>query len=361
MSATLTIDLDALAANWRDLSATHAGETAAVIKANAYGLYAGEVAPKLAAAGCTCFFTAHLSEAVAVRPKILGARLGVLHGILPGEAADFSAHDLTPVLSSLAQLALWRDEARRLGRILPALLHLDTGMARLGLSEAEALHLARTPEELAGIDVIYVMTHLVSAESPEDEINARQAAKFRRLRALFPAARTSFANSSGLFLGADFGSDLARPGAAIYGINPTPSAPNPMRPVIKLSAPVLRITEIGVGDTVGYNAVWAAARPSRIAVLPVGYADGYLRALSQSATARFDGLAVPLVGRVSMDLSTFDVTDFPQIAPGDVLDLIGPGHDADALALEAGTNGYEILTSLGRRYRRVYKGSVLPA
>jgi alanine racemase len=361
LSATLTIDLDALAANWRDLASSHSGETAAVIKANGYGLYAEHVAPKLAAAGCTFFFTAHLSEAMAVRPKIPGARLGVLHGIMAGEAAECAAHDIMPVLSSMEQVALWGQEARRLGRVLPALLHLDTGMARLGLSEPEALHLAQAPGELAGIDVRYVMTHLVSAESPEDPLNARQSAKFRRLRALFPAARTSFANSSGLFLGADFGSDLARPGAAIYGINPTPAAKNPMRPVITLSAPVLRITEIGPGDTVGYNAVWAAARPSRIAVLPVGYADGYLRALSQSATARFDGLAVPLVGRVSMDLSTFDVTDFPQISPGDVLDLIGPGHDADALALEAGTNGYEILTSLGRRYRRVYKGSVLPA
>jgi alanine racemase len=202
------------------------------------------------------------------------------------------------------------------------------------------------------------MTHLVSAEDPADPMNARQAARFRAVRAVFPPdQKYSFANSSGLFNGAEFRSDLARPGAALYGINPKPGTANPMRPVVRLTARILQIHQVQPGETVGYNGYWTAARPSRIATIGVGYADGFHRSLSNKATARFDGLCVPLVGRVSMDLTTFDVTDTgAQI--GDDLELIGPGHDADALAIEAGTNGYEILTSLGRRYMRRYVGGI---
>jgi alanine racemase len=359
-AATLTIDLDAIAENWRHLDAMHAGATAGVIKADGYGLGAAYVAPKLFAAGCRHFFTAHLEEALAVRQHIPGAFLGVLNGLLPGQEAEFAAHDIRPVLGSLQEIALWRAHAARLGRALPAVLHIDTGMARLGVSPTELAALRDDPALLAGLSLDYVMTHLVSAESPHDPMNERQRQRFGGVRQYFPAdQKYSFANSSGMFLGPGFASDLARPGAALYGINPVPegSQKNPMRRVISLTARILHIREIAPGETVGYNGVWTAARTSRIATIAVGYADGFLRALSNSATAHFDGNPIPLVGRVSMDLTTFDVTD-TAAQPGQTITVIGPAHDVDAAAIEAGTNGYEILTSLGRRYQRQYIGAI---
>jgi alanine racemase len=356
-ATVLEIDLDAVAENWRRLDAKHPGATAGVLKANAYGLGAANVAPKLHEAGCRHFFTAHLGEALEIRHLLPGAMLAVLHGILPGEAETMSAQNIVPVLCSLDDIALWRAEAAKLGKILPALLHVDTGMARTGLSPADVSALSRDFSKLDGIEITYVMTHLVSAETPADDVNQRQLARFAAAKNLFPAAGASLANSSGTFLGPDFTANLTRPGAALYGINPTPTAANPMRPVIRLTARILQIRDIAPGETVGYNGIWTAARPSRIATVAVGYADGFLRYLSNAATARFDGTKIPLVGRVSMDLTTYDVTDVPA-SPGDELVLIGSDHDADALAIEAGTNGYEILTSLGRRYQRRYSGAV---
>ncbi len=356
MTALLEIDLDAIAANWRALDASHAGATAGVIKADAYGLGAARVAPALLDAGCRHFFVAHLAEALAVRPLIPGAMLGVLNGLQPGQAGEFAAHDITPILGALPEIALWRAQAAGSGRSLPAFLHIDTGMSRLGLSAADLAVLRGDPGLLAGLNISHVMTHLVSADTPSDPVNARQAAAFAAAAVQFPGAKTSLANSSGMFLGPAFASDLARPGAALYGINPTPGAANAMRPTIRLTAPILQIRDLSPGDTVGYNAIWTAARPSRIAVLGVGYADGFHRSLSNTGHARFDGHEVPLVGRVSMDLTTFDVTG-TAAQPGDCLELLGPHRGADALAIEAGTNGYEILTSLGRRYQRRYSGA----
>jgi alanine racemase len=358
MTAFLDIDLNAIADNWRTLDATHPGATAGVVKANAYGLGASYVAPKLFAAGCRHFFVAHLSEALAIRPLLPGAMLAVLNGLVPEEIRDYTANNILPVLGSLAEIALWRAEATRLNKTLPALLHFDTGISRLGLSTQDFLTLRDNPSRLDGIDIKFLMTHLVSAEIPDDPINLIQLTRFAAVKDAFPGIPSSIANSSGTFLGPNFQMNLARPGAAVYGINPTPGRPNPMRPVIRLTARIMQVQTLQPGDTVGYNGIWTAQRPSRIAVLSVGYADGYLRALSNRATARFDGTRIPLVGRVSMDLTTFDITDTPAAQAGDMLELIGPDHDADALAIEAGTNGYEILTSLGSRYQRRYAGAV---
>jgi alanine racemase len=355
-ASVLEVDLNAIAENWRFLDALHPGATGAAVKADAYGLGAPHVAPKLFAAGCRYFFVAHLSEALAIRQLIPGATLAVLHGILPGEAAELVASNLTPVLTSLGDVARWQVEAKRRNKKLSAMLHADTGMARLGLSPAEMASLTADPTLLEGIQVEILLTHLVSSELPEVDINPIQLRRFNTLRSQFPGIKTSLVNSSGMFLGQNYFADLARPGAALYGINPTPDRKNPMRPVVRLAARILQIRDVEPGETVGYNATWTATRPSRIATLPVGYADGFLRSLSNAASARFDGCPVPLVGRISMDLATFDVTDHPAIQPGDALELIGPEHDADALAIEAGTNGYEILTSLGRRYSRRYLG-----
>jgi alanine racemase len=262
---------------------------------------------------------------------------------------------LTPVLNSLAELDAWTATARRLLHPLPALLHIDTGMARLGLDPRELATLQADHSRLDGIDLRYVMTHLVTSEDPDDPVNEHQRQRFAAACAGLPAAPCSFANSSGIFLGAGWGSDLARPGAALYGINPTPGRPNPMCQTARLTARILAVRNLQPGESVGYNATWRAARPSRIATVGVGYADGWHRSLSGRGRALFDGTPVPLVGRVSMDLTTFDVTELPAAQPGTWLELLGPAQTPDDVALAAGTNGYEVLTSLGRRFQRVYR------
>lgn len=352
----LTVDLAAIVANWRDLAARGApGAVAGVVKADAYGLGMAAVAPALRDAGCRHFFVACLTEGLALR-GILGPRpmIAVLEGFPPGADGDAA---LVPVMNSLADVQAHAAAGRACGVARRAILHVDTGMARLGLDARELAALAADHAMLAGVELLYVMTHLACADEPEHPLNALQAERFAAACAALPPARRSFANSSGLFLGPGFASDLARPGCALYGINPTPQAANPMRQVLRLDAPVLQVREIPAGASVGYGASWTAARPSRIATVAAGYADGYLRSLSGRAVAAFRGRPVPLVARVSMDLTTFDVTDMPGIAAGDSLTLIGgPGCSPDEVAARAGTIGYEILTSLGSRYARRHIG-----
>jgi len=356
--AILEIDLDALTANWQTLRRRHpAGAVAAVVKADAYGLGARHVAPRLCQAGCRHYFVATLGEALAIRDLVPGAMLAVFNGVAAASAAEFAALNVTPVLNSLGEVELWAAEASRLGRKLAALLHVDTGMSRLGLDPRELAALADSPSRLDGIELSAVMTHLVSAELAEDGRNAMQLRRFATACAMLPRAQRSVANSSGIFLGPDFASDLARPGAALYGLNPTPKRPNPMRLTVRLMAQVLQVREIAAGETVGYNATWRAPRASRIGTVAIGYADGWLRSLSGRGAACFDGRPVPLVGRVSMDLTTYDLTDRPEIGPGAWLELIGPSMPPDQLAEAAGTNGYEILTSLGSRCARIVKGA----
>jgi alanine racemase len=350
----LTIDLDAIAANWRLLSERHGAPTAAVVKADAYGLGADRVAPHLRAAGATHFFVAQLGEAVALRPALPGAFLGVLNGFAAADATAYIEHDLVPVLGSLPEIAAYRHFAAGQGRALPALLHIDTGMHRLGLTPADIDAVAADPSLLAGIDWAYAMTHLVSAEAPGDTLNEMQRQRFDAACARLPPMRRSVANSSGIFLGGRFRSDLARPGAALYGVNPTPGEPNPMRQVLRLTAPVLQIRDIPAGEGVGYNATWVATRPTRVATVALGYADGYHRAASNRAAAVFDAARLPLIGRVSMDLTTFDATDHPTLAPGDELEFLGPAMPPDEVAAFTGSNGYEVLTSLRHRARRRY-------
>ena len=334
---------------------------AGVLKADGYGLGAARIATRLLAEGCRHFFTAHPGEAVAIRPLLGEAMLGVLNGLPPGEAGCFVEHGLLPALGTLREVDEWAAQAREVGRALPALLHVDTGMHRLGLDSDEFEALLRAPWRLDGVDVRFAMTHLCAADTPDSPANAAQRVAFghgcdRLDAALGRRVARSMANSSGLFLGEDFASDLARPGAALYGINPVPGQPNPMRPTLRLSAQVLSVRAVPAGGRVGYNGAWTAARDSRIATLGVGYADGLPRSLSNAGRASFDGGAVPLVGRVSMDLTTFDATDHPAILPGSWLELIGPEVPPDEVAARAGTSAYEILTSLGSRYERDYAG-----
>ena len=355
----LSIDLDAIAANWRLLRGRHRGDVAGVLKADGYGLGACRVAERLVAEGCRHFFTAHPGEARAIRPLLGDAMLGVLNGLQPGEAGGYAEDGLMPALGTLREIGEWGAAARRFGRPLPALLHVDTGMNRLGLDADEFDALVRDPSLLDGVALGYVMTHLCAADTPQSHANTAQRQAFARAcdrldAALGRTVARSVANSSGLFLGEGFASDLARPGAALYGVNPVPGRPNPMRPVLRLAASVLSVRAVPAGGSVGYNGAWTARRDSRIATLGAGYADGLPRSLSNTGRASFDGRPVPLVGRVSMDLTTFDVTDHPAIRPGTWLELIGPDLPPDEVAACAGTSAYEILTSLGLRYERDY-------
>ncbi|MFY9294583.1 MAG: alanine racemase [Methylorubrum rhodinum] len=349
--ARLTVDLAALVANWRALGA-HApqAECGAVVKADAYGCGLSAVAPALARAGCRTFFVAHLSEGIAARKRLPEAAIYVLNGLPLSAGAAFAAHALRPVLGDRDELAEWA--ALSDGR-LPAALHVDTGMNRLGLSVPEALALAGDPViERAGIDI--VMSHLVSAEIPADPLNARQAADFSRLRAAFPQARASLANSSGTCLADDTRHDLLRPGYSLFGGNPEPDKPNPMRPVVRLEATILQVRDVEAGATCGYNARWTAPSPRRLATLSLGYADGYPRAASGRGHALVGGVPCPILGLISMDLIILDVTDASDARRGGTATLIGDGLDIDTVGANAGTIGYEILTGLGSRYVRNY-------
>lgn len=352
--AVLTVDLGALAENWRRLAALAApARCAAVVKANAYGLGLAECAPALWAAGAELFCVAHLDEGIALRATLPEAEILILHGPFPRTEAEFRERRLTPVLNDFGQLESWR--ATGGGR---AALHLDSGLNRLGLGAREADLLAAEPERLAGVQLAAVISHLVAAEDADDPTNEAQRARFAASLADLPPARASLANSSGIFLGPHFHFDFVRAGAALYGVNPTPGRPNPMREVARLQGKILSVRDIGAGEHVGYGAAYTAEKPRRIATVATGYADGYVRALGNRAKAGLGGRLVPVVGRVSMDLLTLDVTGAPEGAarPGALVDLIGGAVPIDDVAAEAGTIAYELLTRLGSRFHRVYRG-----
>lgn len=352
--SVLTIDLGAIAENYRALRARVApARCAAVVKADAYGLGAARVGPALAAAGCTEFFVAQLGEALVLRDAVPGADIYVLNGLLPGEAETFRRRRLIPVLNDLDQIDAWRAASAEGGNHRAA-VHLDTGMSRLGLTPAATERLADEPERLAGIELRYVMSHLACADEPDRPLNRQQRERFAALRARFPAAAASFANSSGIFLGPEYHFDLARPGCALYGINPVPGRPNPMRGVARLEARILQVRAIDRPGTVGYGATHPVTPGMRVATIAAGYADGWLRTLSGRGAAYIGASRVPFIGRVSMDLITLDVTAVPNIRVGDTAELMGERLPVDDVAAAAGTIGYEVLTRLGARFDRRY-------
>lgn len=355
----LTIDLGAIVANWR-LLAQEAGaaECSAVMKADAYGLGADRVAPALAAAGCRTFFVAHLDEGIALR-RILpaSARIAVLHGPMPGTQAEFPRHNLLPVLNSVAQVKDYARLAAGMGRRLPAILQSDTGMARLGLARGELDALVESGG-LAGLDLVLHMSHLACADDPENPANAAQRQDFITASARLPGVPGSLAASSGIFLGPDYHFDLVRPGAALYGIAPQKDAPNPLRLAVRLQGRVVQLREVPAATAVGYGHTAHTADRTQLATIGIGYADGFMRSLSNRGAGWFRGVRLPIVGRVSMDSVILDVSALPQgaLQAGDLVDFIGPEQDLDALARDAGTIGYEILTSLGARYPRRHLG-----
>lgn len=358
-TAELTIDLGALVANYRLLQ-RHAkpARAGAGIKANAYGLGAERAAPALLKAGCREFFVAVLSEALALRSIVSDADIYVLSGPVGGDEAEFGRNRLVPVLNSPQQIELWSRWCAASGAA-PAALHIDTGMSRLGLAPAELDRLIADPSRFAAFPIPLVMSHLASADESQHPQNAEQLASFRsalgRLLPLLPMRPAiSFANSSGIFLGQDYAFDLVRPGAALYGLNPTPAAPNPMRQVIGLKARILQVRHIDAHQAVGYGAAHRSTRATSLATLGLGYADGVFRALSHVGAAFVGGIRAPFVGRVSMDLITIDVGHVPShlVQPGAWVEILGEHQSADELATAAGTIGYEVLTALGPRYER---------
>ena len=360
----LTIDLTAIEANWKALAyRAMPAECGAVIKADGYGCGIEPVASILAKAGCNTFFVADLSEARRVRAVVAEPAVYVLNGLMPGTAQTYANLNVRPVIGSMAELAEWDAFVSTSGWRGGAALHVDTGMNRLGITVEEAAALApRIRAENHGITLL--ISHFVSSEVPEHPLNEKQIATFREIRLLYRGIPSSLANSSGVFLGSAAHCDMERPGVALFGVNPTPGRPNPMRPVITLQGHIIGLRHINRGDSVGYNAVWTAKRATRLAVVGVGYADGYLRAASASdsvsgADAIVAGKRCTLAGRVSMDLLTIDITDVPEgaVKRGDLVTLIGDGITVDDFAAAAGTIGYEVLTSLGKRYHRVYKAA----
>ncbi|HZQ01065.1 MAG TPA: alanine racemase [Reyranella sp.] len=359
--AVLTIDLGAIAANWRGLrDAGRAGgrpvDCAGVLKADAYGTGLAVVGPRLADEGCRHFFVAHIDEGIALRAVLPGHPIYVLNGLLPGTDADFIEHGLTPVLNHLGQLNAWRAAAQRYDRPLDAVVHVDTGMHRLGFDIDEAQVLINERGRLRGLRLALIMSHLVASEEQSNPVNGEQLSRFRTFIKAMPGAPASLANSSGIFLGPDYHFDLLRPGAALYGINPLPGQDNPMLPVVTLHARILQTRRIDAFQTVGYGGAWRAARPSRVATIALGYADGYFRTLINRTHVHLAGHRVPVIGRISMDLVTIDVSDVPEALcqPGAGVEVLGPDMSADDLAEHARTNAYEVMTALGRRYARRY-------
>ena len=359
----LTVDLGALEANWRALGRrAMPSECAAVIKADGYGCGIEQVAARLSHAGCKTFFVADLAEARRVRAVAPEPAIYVLNGLLPGTAAAFADLRARPVIGNLVELAEWDAFVSANQWHGGAALHVDTGMNRLGVSANEAAALApRIRTENHGITLL--MSHLACSELPEHPLNEQQIKLFREVRILYRGIPSSLANSSGVFLGNAAHCDMIRPGVALYGVNPTPGRSNPMRPVIELQARIVQIRHVPRDETVGYDAAWTAKHATKLAVVAVGYADGYLRAASSSdaapgADAIVAGKRCKLAGRVSMDLLAIDITELPDGAArrGDLAILIGDEMTVDALASAAGTIGYEVLTGLGRRYHRVYRG-----
>jgi alanine racemase len=369
-AARLTVRLPAIVANYRTYRRM-AGPTAvaAVVKADGYGLGAGAIAPALAAAGCDSFFVARLEEGIALRKVVPQARIFVLDGPDADAVPALISHRLTPVLNSLGQIAAWGAAAGVGASPLDAVLQVDTGMNRLGLPGDElAILSGEHAKRLAGINLVLVMSHLACADEPANTMNAEQLSRFQQALAMLPPAPASLAASHGAMLGMEYHFDLVRPGVALYGANPQAQegtgprkgeegATNLMQTAAVLTAKVLQVRRIDSGNSVGYAATFRAKRPSMIATVALGYADGIPRTLSNKGVAALGGVRVPMVGRVSMDMITLDVSDLadpPRV--GDEVELLGDTLSLGEVAAMAGTNEYEILTRL-RRVPRVYEGA----
>jgi alanine racemase len=357
----LTIDLQNLVLNYQTVARRVAlAQVAAVVKADAYGLGADAVIRALESAGCRIFFVAHLSEAVKVRGISRDdSDIFVLNGLSPGAEPICAQARCTPVLNTLDQVERWNNLGVASPRPLPAAIQLDSGMARLGLGEDETRFIAADPARLAGVDLRLIMSHLACADIPGAEATERQRLRFDILAGLLPLAPLSLANSAGAFGPPSLHYDVVRAGVSLYGGAPQIGVANPMLPVVRLEAAIIQLRTVPDGARVGYGLTYAAKGPRRLATLSVGYADGWPRRLGNKGAAFVGGARAPIVGRVSMDSMTIDVTDAPEAAlrPGAWVELIGDHQSLDQVAADADTIAYEILTQLGSRYARTYRAA----
>lgn len=361
-TGVITIDLPQIRANWRALAQRVApAGCAAVVKADAYGLGAARIIPALYRAGCRNFFVATIDEARKAQGYTPGATIYVLDGILPGSAADIAAIGARPVMTGIEEARSWAALATGDVTAPPAALHVDTGLHRLGIGEAELDSLLADDGLVRRLDIALVMSHLACADEAGHPMNRTQLEAFRRLRAKVPKARASLAASDGLMLGRDYHFDLVRPGYALYGGQASPNRTTPVGPVVRVSVRILQVHEVLAGGTIGYSASYRALTPRRIATIAAGYADGVFRHASAGngetgGAVSIRGQLAPIVGRVSMDLVTVDITEIEGPLPGrgDFVDLVGPGLPLETVGSGAGSIGYEVLTRLGARFHRNY-------
>ncbi|MAZ77003.1 MAG: alanine racemase [Micavibrio sp.] len=362
-SAHLTIDLNALADNYRQFQAMtdDTCEISGVIKANAYGLGAKQVFNKLKSLGCPQIFVATLDEALSLRVHDKKTPIAVLGGLFTGAEKEYLTNNITPVLNTPHEIKAWSTMAKNENTKLPTYIHFDTGMNRLGLSADEARALINDQSVLNSLGLQLIMSHFACADDKDHPFTQEQADKFAAIATHFPNAKKSLSNSPGLFTDPSYHYDLARPGYALYGGNPTPHLKNPMKPVVHLKVRVLQVRNVKKGETVGYAASHTFKKDTRTATVALGYADGFLRSNSGSKSGEaklyYNDTACNVLGRVSMDLVSIDIDHLPNLKQGDWIEVLGHNQSVDALAHSAGTIGYEILTSLGNRYKRYYIGA----
>lgn len=354
-SSRLIIDCDAIAANYlRLVEHVAPAKCGAVIKANAYGLGVVEVAAALRHAGCRSFFVARLGEAEQLH-RIAGSDCDIiiLNGLDPGSEAACADAGFIPALNSASQLAAWRAHARSAARALPAALQIDTGMSRLGLSRDAALEAANDPDLAKEVDLKLLMTHLACGDEPERGVNSEQLHRFEATATNFPGVPKSISNSAGAFLPNAFHRDVVRAGIALFGVAPVPEARS-LQPVVRLDARVLQIRTIEAGTGVGYGLDHVAPSSQRLATIAMGYADGWPRSLGGKGAAWHEGVRLPIVGRVSMDSLTIDISALAEncLSEGDFVELLGPSQSLADVARDANTITYEILTGLGLRHAR---------
>ncbi|MEP3278682.1 MAG: alanine racemase [Stappiaceae bacterium] len=361
--AQVTIDLAALVANWQDLQSRFSGGTCgATIKANAYGLGLAPIVKALGAAGCRTFFVALPQEGLLARTAAPEADIYVLNGLFMDQAEFYATNRLTPVLATQDEFEEWAQYAERTNQRLPAAIHVDTGMNRLGLKSDVFHRLIENQGLMTQIEPSLVMSHLACADTPDHAMNREQLARFKAVCSALPGIPASLCNSAGIFLGSDFHFDIARPGIALYGGEAVAGIANPMKPVVSVKARVLQTRIVRSGESVGYGAAQTADRDMKVATLSCGYADGYTRLAGSSdqrrgAKAFVAGKAVPLIGRVSMDMIAVDVTDIPDnlCQRGSMVELFGENIAVDDVARACDTIGYELLTGIGARAHRHYK------
>ena len=353
VTGILEIDLGAIIANYRAMQEQAAGaKVSAALKADAYGLGMAKVAPALWQAGCTDYFVATIEEGVALRRLLSGAKIYVLNGVFAEQEAAFSAFSLIPVINSFEQARLWRDYASEWANQSEVVLHVDTGMHRLGTSVAEVEKVMA----LEGLSIGMVMSHLACANEPGHPLNARQLKSFQIVSSMMPEVPASLANSAGVFLGEDFHFDIVRIGISLFGGAAPSQALNFIKPVIRLKVRILQERVVAAGETIGYEATHKTSTQRRIATLASGYADGFPTGLSNHGQVVIGGQRADIVGRVSMDLVTVDVTEIPLhlTTPGSWAELISPDMPIEEVANAGNMIPYELLTGLGRRYCRVY-------